>query len=97
MPLEPGLLAAPPPSSPRCDYQKELVESPPACSGEIKIRLFISPILGLKGRGRSQTVNCQLLNLDSCHSIEVSSEETGCGGLGAAKPTDTKEATIKTP
>ncbi|TAG66391.1 MAG: hypothetical protein EAZ25_11875 [Oscillatoriales cyanobacterium] len=31
-------------------YQKELV----------KIRLFITPILGLKGRGRSQTVNCQL-------------------------------------
>ncbi|MCC3518794.1 hypothetical protein [Microcoleus sp. PH2017_18_LLB_O_A] len=28
--------------------------------GEIKIRLFITPILGLKGRGRSQTVNCQL-------------------------------------
>ncbi|MCC3510490.1 MAG: hypothetical protein JGK29_15680 [Microcoleus sp. PH2017_17_BER_D_A] len=24
------------------------------------IRLFITPILGLKGRGRSQTVNCQL-------------------------------------
>ncbi|WP_293239638.1 hypothetical protein [Microcoleus sp. PH2017_32_RDM_D_A] len=30
------------------------------CSGEIKIRLFITPILGLKGRGGSQTVNCQL-------------------------------------
>ncbi|WP_293239632.1 hypothetical protein [Microcoleus sp. PH2017_32_RDM_D_A] len=29
-------------------------------SGEIKIRLFITPILGLLGRGRSQTVNCQL-------------------------------------
>ncbi|MCC3619155.1 hypothetical protein [Microcoleus sp. PH2017_38_RDM_U_B] len=29
-------------------------------TGEIKIRLFITPILGLKGRGRSQTVNCQL-------------------------------------
>ncbi|MCC3522466.1 MULTISPECIES: hypothetical protein [unclassified Microcoleus] len=26
----------------------------------MKIRLFITPILGLKGRGRSQTVNCQL-------------------------------------
>ncbi|MCC3443932.1 MAG: hypothetical protein JGK01_19835 [Microcoleus sp. PH2017_03_ELD_O_A] len=39
-----------------------MVESPPARSGEIKIRLFITPILGLKGRGRSQTVNCQLLN-----------------------------------
>ncbi|WP_293324357.1 hypothetical protein, partial [Microcoleus sp. PH2017_30_WIL_O_A] len=24
------------------------------------IRLFITPILGLKGRGHSQTVNCQL-------------------------------------
>ncbi|MCC3442571.1 MAG: hypothetical protein JGK01_12390 [Microcoleus sp. PH2017_03_ELD_O_A] len=33
-----------------------MVESPPACSGEIKIRLFITPILGLKGRSRSQTV-----------------------------------------
>ncbi|MCC3509763.1 MAG: hypothetical protein JGK29_11840 [Microcoleus sp. PH2017_17_BER_D_A] len=30
--------------------------------GEIKIRLFITPILGLKRRGRCQlsTVNCQL-------------------------------------
>ncbi|MCC3429373.1 MAG: hypothetical protein JGK08_04665 [Microcoleus sp. PH2017_04_SCI_O_A] len=28
--------------------------------GEIKIRLFIAPILFLLGRGRSQTVNCQL-------------------------------------
>ncbi|MCC3512399.1 MULTISPECIES: hypothetical protein [unclassified Microcoleus] len=27
---------------------------------KIKIRLFITPILGLLGRGRSQTVNCQL-------------------------------------
>ncbi|MCC3431160.1 MAG: hypothetical protein JGK08_14310 [Microcoleus sp. PH2017_04_SCI_O_A] len=26
----------------------------------LKIRLFITPILGLKGRCRSQTVNCQL-------------------------------------
>ncbi|TAE19450.1 MAG: hypothetical protein EAZ39_06905 [Oscillatoriales cyanobacterium] len=30
------------------------------CSGEIKIKLFITPILFLLGRGRSQTVNCQL-------------------------------------
>ncbi|WP_293239213.1 hypothetical protein [Microcoleus sp. PH2017_32_RDM_D_A] len=37
-----------------------MVESPPAGAGEIKIRVFITPILGLKGRGRSQTVNCQL-------------------------------------
>ncbi|MCC3428696.1 MAG: hypothetical protein JGK08_01070 [Microcoleus sp. PH2017_04_SCI_O_A] len=37
-----------------------MVESPPACSGEIKIRLFITPILGLKGRGRSPSVNGQL-------------------------------------
>ncbi len=28
--------------------------------GEIKIRVFITPILFLLGRGRSQTVNCQL-------------------------------------
>ncbi|WP_293333787.1 hypothetical protein [Microcoleus sp. CAWBG58] len=28
--------------------------------GEIKIRLFITPILGLIGRGLSKTVNCQL-------------------------------------
>ncbi|WP_293360811.1 hypothetical protein [Microcoleus sp. CAWBG24] len=28
--------------------------------GEIKIRLFITPILFLLGRGRFQTVNCQL-------------------------------------
>ncbi|WP_293337198.1 hypothetical protein [Microcoleus sp. CAWBG58] len=41
-------------------YQKELVESPPAFEGEIKIRLFITPILGLIGRGRSPSVNCQL-------------------------------------
>ncbi|WP_293224783.1 hypothetical protein [Microcoleus sp. PH2017_16_JOR_D_A] len=27
---------------------------------QLSIRLFITPILGLKGRGRSQTVNCQL-------------------------------------
>jgi hypothetical protein len=40
-------------------YQKELVESPPVFEGEIKIRLFITPILGLPGRGRSQTVNSQ--------------------------------------
>ena len=49
-------------------YQKELVESPPAGSGSIKIRLFITPILGLKGRGRSQTVNCQLLK--ALHDFE---------------------------
>ncbi|MCC3422628.1 MAG: hypothetical protein JGK12_01555 [Microcoleus sp. PH2017_01_SCD_O_A] len=41
-------------------YQKELVESPKPERGEIKIRLFITPILFLLGRGRSQTVNCQL-------------------------------------
>ncbi|WP_293359536.1 MULTISPECIES: hypothetical protein [unclassified Microcoleus] len=29
-------------------------------SGEIKIRLLITPILFLLRRGRSQTVNCQL-------------------------------------
>ncbi|MCC3429871.1 MAG: hypothetical protein JGK01_10270 [Microcoleus sp. PH2017_03_ELD_O_A] len=29
-------------------------------SGEIKIRLFITPILFLLGRGRSPSVNCQL-------------------------------------
>ncbi|WP_293147783.1 hypothetical protein [Microcoleus sp. bin48.metabat.b7b8b9.023] len=28
--------------------------------GEINIRLFITPILFVIGRGRSQTVNCQL-------------------------------------
>ncbi|MCC3441423.1 MAG: hypothetical protein JGK01_06320 [Microcoleus sp. PH2017_03_ELD_O_A] len=44
-----------------------MVESPPVFEGEIKIRLFITPILFLLGRGRSQTVkrstvNCQLLN-----------------------------------
>ncbi|MEG4547287.1 MULTISPECIES: hypothetical protein, partial [unclassified Microcoleus] len=42
-------------------YQKELVESPPARSGEIKIRLFITPILGLKGRCQAvklSQVNC---------------------------------------
>ncbi|TAE07589.1 MAG: hypothetical protein EAZ90_25110 [Oscillatoriales cyanobacterium] len=43
-------------------YQKELVESPPAFEGEIKIRLFITPILFFIGRGRSQTVNCQAVN-----------------------------------
>ncbi|MCC3549553.1 MAG: hypothetical protein EAZ90_22050 [Oscillatoriales cyanobacterium] len=37
-----------------------MVESPPAGAGEIKIRLFITPILGLKGRGYSQTVTGQL-------------------------------------
>ncbi|WP_293329833.1 hypothetical protein [Microcoleus sp. CAWBG58] len=39
-----------------------MVESPPARSGEIKIGLFITPILKLKGRVRSQTVNCQAVN-----------------------------------
>jgi hypothetical protein len=55
-------------------YQKELVESPPARSGEIKIILFITPMLGLKGRGSSRTVNCQAVNcqllkeaLSYCH------------------------------
>ncbi|MCC3433608.1 MAG: hypothetical protein JGK01_08410 [Microcoleus sp. PH2017_03_ELD_O_A] len=42
------------------NYQKELVESKKASEEEIKIRLFITPILFLLGRGRSQTVNCQL-------------------------------------
>ncbi|WP_293336636.1 hypothetical protein [Microcoleus sp. CAWBG58] len=37
-----------------------MVESPPAFEGEIKIRLFITPILGLKGRGSSRTVNGQM-------------------------------------
>ncbi|WP_293337450.1 hypothetical protein [Microcoleus sp. CAWBG58] len=32
----------------------------PARSGEIKIRLFIIPILRFQGRGRSRRVNCQL-------------------------------------
>ncbi|TAE52174.1 MAG: hypothetical protein EAZ39_06405 [Oscillatoriales cyanobacterium] len=41
-------------------YQKELVESPPAFEGDIKIRVFITPILRLLGRGSSPTVNCQL-------------------------------------
>ena len=49
-------------------YQKELVESPPARSGEIKRRLFITPILFLLGRCQAvklstvklSTVNCQL-------------------------------------
>ncbi|WP_293342868.1 hypothetical protein [Microcoleus sp. CAWBG58] len=41
-------------------YQKELVESPPAFEGGIKIRVFITPILRLLGRGSSPTVNCQL-------------------------------------
>ncbi len=45
-------------------YQKELVESPPAGVGEIKIRLFITPILGLKGRGRSPSVNYQLSTVE---------------------------------
>ena len=34
-------------------YQKELVESPKPERGEIKIRLFITPILFLLDRGRS--------------------------------------------
>ncbi|WP_293155261.1 MULTISPECIES: hypothetical protein [unclassified Microcoleus] len=41
-------------------YLKELVESPPAGSGSIKIRLFIIRFLGLNGRVSFQTVNCQL-------------------------------------
>ncbi|WP_293336382.1 hypothetical protein [Microcoleus sp. CAWBG58] len=44
----------------RPPYQKELVESPPAGVGEIKIGLLITSILFLLSRGRSQTVNCQL-------------------------------------
>ena len=42
------------------NYQKELVESRNTSQGEIKIRLFITPILFLLGRGRSQTVTGQL-------------------------------------
>ncbi|MCC3548017.1 MAG: hypothetical protein JGK32_02645 [Microcoleus sp. PH2017_31_RDM_U_A] len=39
-----------------------MVESPPARSGEIKIRLFISPILGLPLSSvlNRSTINCQL-------------------------------------
>ncbi|WP_293336923.1 hypothetical protein [Microcoleus sp. CAWBG58] len=37
-----------------------MLESPPARSGEIKIRLFITPFLGVKGKGSSPSVNCQL-------------------------------------
>ncbi|MCC3564285.1 MAG: hypothetical protein JGK32_02795 [Microcoleus sp. PH2017_31_RDM_U_A] len=40
-------------------YQKNWLKASPF-EGEIKIRLFIIPILELKGRGRYQTVNCQL-------------------------------------
>ncbi|WP_293339717.1 hypothetical protein [Microcoleus sp. CAWBG58] len=52
-------------------YKKELVESPPAGAGEIKIRLFITRILGLFGRCRSQTVNCQAVN---CQLLKISLE-----------------------
>ncbi|MCC3468911.1 MAG: hypothetical protein JGK37_23775 [Microcoleus sp. PH2017_06_SFM_O_A] len=47
-----------------------MVESPPARSGEIKIRLFITPILGFKGRGRSPSVNCQLSTIN-CQLLKV--------------------------
>ncbi|WP_293239395.1 hypothetical protein [Microcoleus sp. PH2017_32_RDM_D_A] len=51
-----------------------MVESPPVFEGEIKIRLFITPILFLLGRGRSQTVkrstvNCQLLSTVEVFSL----------------------------
>ncbi|WP_293359668.1 MULTISPECIES: hypothetical protein [unclassified Microcoleus] len=45
-------------------YQKELVESPPALSGEIKITLFIPQILRLRGR-------CQLINAVNCQLSTV--------------------------
>ncbi len=47
-------------------YQKELVESPPAGTGEIKIGLFITPILFLLGRValKLSTVNCQLSTVE---------------------------------
>ncbi|MCC3428836.1 MAG: hypothetical protein JGK01_03040 [Microcoleus sp. PH2017_03_ELD_O_A] len=46
----------------------------------MKIRLFITPILFLLGRGRSQTVNCQLstvncqLSTVNCQLLKVSPE-----------------------
>jgi hypothetical protein len=47
-------------------YQKELVENPPAFEAEIKIRLFITPIL--LGKDRSLGVNYQLLK--ALHDFE---------------------------
>ncbi|WP_293330310.1 hypothetical protein [Microcoleus sp. CAWBG58] len=41
-----------------------MVESPPAFEGEIKIRLFITPILFFLGRGRSPSVNYQLSTVE---------------------------------
>ncbi|WP_293338795.1 MULTISPECIES: hypothetical protein [unclassified Microcoleus] len=38
-----------------------MVESPPAFDGQITIGLFITPFIFLLARGRSRTVNCQLL------------------------------------
>ncbi|MCC3419191.1 MAG: hypothetical protein JGK24_09055 [Microcoleus sp. PH2017_29_MFU_D_A] len=49
-------------------YQKELVENPPAFEAEIKIRLFITPILRLLGKDRSLGVNYQLLK--ALHDFE---------------------------
>ncbi|WP_293359295.1 MULTISPECIES: hypothetical protein [unclassified Microcoleus] len=66
-------------------YPKELVESPPAIAGEIKIRLFITPILFLPKRARTgapplQTVNCQLSNRLLSESCKHSSYPPSLGG-----------------
>ncbi|WP_293335493.1 hypothetical protein [Microcoleus sp. CAWBG58] len=39
----------------------------------MKIRLFIIPILGLKGRGRPPSVNCQLSTVNcQLSTVEIS-------------------------
>ncbi|MCC3429748.1 MAG: hypothetical protein JGK01_09385 [Microcoleus sp. PH2017_03_ELD_O_A] len=47
-----------------------MVESRNTSEGEIKIRLFITRILGLKGRGRSPSVNCQLSTVN-CQLLKL--------------------------
>ncbi|MCC3509012.1 MAG: hypothetical protein JGK29_07745 [Microcoleus sp. PH2017_17_BER_D_A] len=53
-----------------------MVESPPAGAGEIKIRLFITPILFVLGQ--LSTVNCQL------STVVVRYLPTSCDWLAAA-------------
>ncbi|WP_293336970.1 hypothetical protein [Microcoleus sp. CAWBG58] len=63
-----------------------MVESPPAFEGEIKIRLFITPILGLIGRGRSQTDNCQLSTVERVPpQILPQTDRPYCLSLGKTK------------
>ncbi|WP_293338769.1 hypothetical protein [Microcoleus sp. CAWBG58] len=57
---------------PATHYQKELVESPPTRSGEIKIGLFITPILELRGRGRYQTVKRSIVPGQLLNNLLVS-------------------------